>query len=229
MFISGYVPNSSIPNDALKEPLFAWCATQQPTISTFLDWCTVAPSDGIYYGSTGIPDWTNSLLVVTLKNGASSDQELYQFKLNPDGISFAPSTPSSPNPRKFFAADQALNGRLRDIAISPDGTKLYLINNGGSATDKITIYTYDTNSGLNGAVVSEFKLELFPNPSHETIQITCSETIVRVELTDLLGHNLFSSDKLLSELSISNLEDGIYICNFKTLSGKVIRKKIVKE
>jgi len=132
-YISSYVPNPAIANDALKEPIITWCSILQPTNPAFLDWCTVAPSDGIYYGSNGIPDWTNSLLVVTLKNCLSTDQEVYQFKLNAAGTGILPSTASDPNPQKFFGADQALNGRLRDITVSPDGTKIYLINNGGNS------------------------------------------------------------------------------------------------
>jgi glucose/arabinose dehydrogenase len=111
-FIANYVPDPNIANDSLVEAFYSWCATTPDTSSNFLDWCTVAPSGGIYYGSNGIPQWTNSLLVVTLKDGFSTDQELFQFKLQPNG-ELEPSLPGDPNPKKFFASDQFINGRLR--------------------------------------------------------------------------------------------------------------------
>ena len=44
--------------------------------------------------------------------------------------------------RDLFGDDQAKNGRLRDIAISPDGLRLYLVNTGGANADKIIEYAW---------------------------------------------------------------------------------------
>lgn len=227
-FVSAYTPYPGIANDALKEPLYAWCSTPQPTISTFLDWCTVAPSDGIYYGSTAIPDWTSSLLVVTLKNGSSSDQQVFRFKMNANGTGLVSSVPSDANPKTYFGADQNLNGRLRDITVSPDGTKVYLINNGGTDRDKITVYTYDATANLPTLSTKEFELELFPNPNDGILTIRCTEQIEWLKIGDLQGREIknFNSNPL--NLNVSELPVGCYLVSVQTLSGKRVFRKLLK-
>ncbi len=227
-FVSSYTPYPGIPNDALKEPLYAWCSTPQPTISTFLDWCTVAPSDGIYYGSTGIPEWTNSLLVVTLKNGAATDQEVYQFKLNINGITLVTSTPSDPNPKKFFSADQNLNGRLRDIAVSPDGKTIYLINNGGADRDKITVYKYDATANIPVNKTKDFELTIFPNPTTDVFNVNCTETISEISIYNVQGCLLKTLYETPVTIHISDLAVGPYFVSVQTVSGKKVVRKLFR-
>ncbi len=93
-------------NDVV-EPIKAWT----PTIAT-------AGLD--YYNSNLIPQWKNSLLLVTLKN-----ERLYQMKLD-DTFSSVAST------NEYFANKY---GRMRDICISPAG-KVYICTSNGS-NDKI--------------------------------------------------------------------------------------------
>ena len=181
-YIQSYVPHPLIANDQLKPAFYAWCAVPQPTNPNSADWCSVAPSDGLYYNSNAIAAWTNSLLVVTLKAGTNTQPQLYQFKLNPDGITLVASTPGEPNPRTFFSADQALNGRLRDIAVSPDGRKIYLINNnfGGTDKDKIIVYTYAPQTTPNQAPVATAG-------SNQTLTLPTSSTRLSGAGTDADG------------------------------------------
>ncbi len=81
-------------NDSnVVEPIFAWT----PTIATA----------GIeYYDNPAIPEWRNSLLLVTLK-----EQDLRQLKLSPDGRQIVSEA--------IFFNNQW--GRLRDLCVSPDG------------------------------------------------------------------------------------------------------------
>ena len=163
-YVENYEPNELIKRDSLVEPIYSWGAESLPS-GGFLTWPTVAPSDGIYYGYNTIPEWENSLLVVTLKNGSSTDQELFQFKLNEDGTALAESTEENPNPKKFFGEDQDLNGRLRDVAISEDGKKLFLIPNNWGEKSPIIVYTYQdqaTSSKTNESLKLELNIQ--PNP-----------------------------------------------------------------
>lgn len=73
-----------------------------------------------YYNHDRIPQWKNSLLMVTLKNSS-----LRQLKLSADGRSV-----SSVN--TYFKNDW---GRLRDICVSPDG-RVYISTSNGN-DDKI--------------------------------------------------------------------------------------------
>nr|WP_294859059.1 PQQ-dependent sugar dehydrogenase [uncultured Fluviicola sp.] len=226
-YIANYIPNSSIPNDHLVEPIYSICAVQTPSSNTGNTWCTVAPSDGIYYNSTAIPAWTNSILMVTLKKGDSTDMELYQFKLNAQGI-IEPSTPQHPNPRKYFTQDQFSNGRLRDIAISPDGRKIYLINNGGatSATDKITVYTYVDTTGL-----TPFEFKIYPNPSNEAVSVQLPENkpaLIRIFDAKGAKINEFSSQSDFVTLDIVDLKAGLYWLSYESETLKRI-ERFVKE
>jgi len=89
------------------EPIKAWT----PTIAT----CGLD-----YYNSDLIPQWKNSLLLVTLKNA-----RLYQMKLD-DSFSSISIT------NEYFVNKY---GRMRDLCISPEG-KVYICTSNGS-NDKI--------------------------------------------------------------------------------------------
>jgi glucose/arabinose dehydrogenase len=227
-FILNYVPDSTIAGDALRAAFYSWCATAQSSDTEYLNWCTVAPSDGIYYGSTGIPQWTNSLLVVTLKNGLTTDNEVYRFKLNENGSLMA-STGSDPNPVKFFGSDQALNGRLRDIAVSPDGTKIYLVNNNTPMTHdsiRITVYTYNS-TGIRE--IASPKVNIHPNPANTVLMVSCSDEIAGTEVYNLLGEQVISEKGNVAQLNVSGLNSGFYIVRFTMASGAVVTEKFARQ
>jgi hypothetical protein len=229
-FISNYTPNPNIANDMLKPAFYSWCATDsQSTDTEYLNWCTVAPSDGLYYGSTGIPEWTNSLLVVTLKNGLTTDNEVYRFKLNPDG-SIAASTGGNPNPMKFFGSDQALNGRLRDIAVSPDGKKIFLVNNNSTTTHdpiRLTVYSYNDQTGIAGAAFPT--VNLHPNPANTSLNVSCNEDIASIDIYNLVGERVFTNYTPTGSLDISGLGNGMYMVRIYTDSGLTVHKTFVKQ
>jgi len=77
----------------VKEPLIAWTPT-------------IAPAGLAYYNSTAIPQWRNSLLLVTLKG-----QSLRVLKLNGQGTAVT-------EEKIYFEREF---GRLRDVCVSPDG------------------------------------------------------------------------------------------------------------
>ncbi len=83
------------------------------------DWKAVAPSSLDIYTSSAIPGWRNSLLVTSLKEG-----KLIRLKLNETGNVVQPDT------LDYFKAPV----RYRDLAISPDGKKIYLITDSSSVS-----------------------------------------------------------------------------------------------
>lgn len=209
-YVANYVSHPQIADDSLVEPFYAWCNTPD-TSSVWTNWCTVAPSGGEYYGSTGIPQWTNSLLVVTLKDGVTTDKEVYQFQLQSNG-ELVPSTAQNPNPKRFFAADQDINGRLRDIAVSNDGQTVYLINNGGGTDDKITVYQYDTTSSLNQHD-SPLNIQLFPNPANDLLSInglTEYSGLQTIQISSVLGQSIPVEFDSQYNINISGLENGVH-------------------
>ena len=228
-FIADYTPHPMIEGDRLVEAFYSFCAQPQPSSDEYLEWCTPAPSDGIYYGSTGIPEWTNSLLVVSLKNGTVTDNEVHVLKLTPDGRGLLPSTSDNPNPETFFGEDQGKNGRLRDIAYSPDGKKIFLINNfGGDGVDKITVYT------LNSTATEDIKeadasIQFYPNPASERMMVTSKEGIEQLDVYDLSGKLMLSEKEKVTELNVNDLPEGMYIAKMYTTNGIIASKKFVKQ
>jgi aldose sugar dehydrogenase len=96
----------------VNEPIYAWTPT-------------IAPSGMDFYNSNYIAQWKNSLLLAVLK-----DKRLIQLKLTDDG--------SGVDGIHEFFVNQF--GRLRDIAIAPDG-KVYICTDNGNNSDKIIIIT----------------------------------------------------------------------------------------
>jgi glucose/arabinose dehydrogenase len=74
-----------------------------------------------FYDHNLISQWKRSLLVTTLKN-----RRLMEIKLNESGTAVE-------NVHEWFVSEF---GRLRDVAISPDG-KVYLCTDNGNNQDMI--------------------------------------------------------------------------------------------
>ncbi len=213
-FIQSYIPHPEIQNDSLVEAFYSWCSEVADGSDDNSNWCTVAPSDGTYYCSSAIPEWHNSLLVVTLKDGIGTDREVYQFKLLSDG-SLAPSTVNNPNPKRFFGEDQDLNGRLRDITYSKDGKKIYLINSGGAPTSKITVYT------LKEQKTNEECIEIYPNPSNSFIALkgTNTDEITNIQIISVEGKLIYETSQSDCQIDISTLSAGTYILRTTSNEG----------
>jgi len=75
------------------------------------EWESIAPSGMSSYSKGAIPSWENSLLITSLKQGS-----LIRLKLNKEGNKFL-------ERKDYFKG----NARYRDVAVSPDGKKIYLI------------------------------------------------------------------------------------------------------
>ncbi|MEP7317517.1 MAG: PQQ-dependent sugar dehydrogenase, partial [Panacibacter sp.] len=87
------------------EPIYAWTPT-------------IAPSGLDYYNNNAIGPWKNSLLLAVLK-----DEKLVQLKLNNAGTAITE--------EHDFLTHQF--GRMRDIAIAPDGAVYISTDNGNNA------------------------------------------------------------------------------------------------
>ena len=88
----------------------------------FICWPTIATSSLEAYDSDSIPNWSSSLLVVSLKHG-----QLYRLKLDSSRSRIEEKTES------LFRTQN----RYRDIAIHPDGKTFYLITDSEGLTKAI--------------------------------------------------------------------------------------------
>src|SRR6218665_188860 len=223
-YISSYVPNPAITGDALKEPLYSWCSSPMPTSTVCVDWCAPAPTDGVYYNSAGIPGWGNSLLVVSLKDGTNTDPGVHQFLLDASGTALA-----SPNPTLYFAADKSLNGRLRDIAVSPDGTKIFLINNGQADRDKIIVYSYNAIAGVGKNNGRNAAVRTYPNPVTDRLRLETEQVIESARCYNVLGECVITEKGNVRELNFSGLKSGVYILELSLENGTKTARRVVKE
>ncbi len=217
-YVTNYTPYPGIKNDSLCEPIFAWCATAPPSTSNYLDWCTVAPSDGYYYDKPAIPQLANSLLIVTLKNGQTTNQEMQCLQLSEDGRKIIPTQFNHPNPLAFFEQDQSINGRLRDLTFNTNGDILYLINNGGANRDKITIYTYTKN-----------QLGIYPNPARNLINIDCNEITRELNICTPEGNKILNLQGDIRIVNTASLPPGMYILRVTTSLQNIYTSKFIKE
>ncbi|MBC7388306.1 MAG: PQQ-dependent sugar dehydrogenase [Opitutaceae bacterium] len=227
-YINSYSPNPNILNDRLIAPIYTWCNTTLPTDSNnFPGYCTIAPSDGIFYKSNAISDFTNSLLIVTLKNGETTDQQVFRLKLSYDGKSLAPSTTDNPNPKKLFGSDQALNGRLRDIAISPDGKTIFLINNDFNIPQRIIKYKFESETGIEKDN-SPIDIKIYPNPSSNHISIQCNEAIQNIRILNIFGQTMNIDYSNISDINVSMLNRGYYVVKVKIKNQDFVSNLIIE-
>ena len=83
-----------------------------------VEWKSYAPSGITVYSADVVPGWKNSLLITSLKTG-----KLLRLKLNKDG---------SVKPKIFeYVPSRA---RYRDVAVSRDGSKIYLATDSSAIT-----------------------------------------------------------------------------------------------
>ncbi|RYG54240.1 MAG: hypothetical protein EOO01_02080 [Chitinophagaceae bacterium] len=100
------------------------------------EWASLAPSGITSYTSDVIPGWRSSLLVTSLKHG-----KITRLKLNAAGTTVV-------EEEELFAG----KGRYRDITVSDDGTKIYIVTDKSAVTSGPT-EGKGSRQELQGAVI----------------------------------------------------------------------------
>lgn len=208
--------------------------------SNWMRFATIAPSSIDFYhvnSGLGIPGWYPSLLVPTLRKGT-----LYRYKLNLTLDSVI--TDSIP----YFRS----TNRYRDIAISPDGKKIYLITDSigstsgpsGSGTSALTDrgaiieYTF-TGTDLMSKddpqrpdyVEKKYRVSVYPNPATQFITIEFERGLhkpVYYKLTDVSGRLVLEGRTTKDEFNIivGHLPKGVYM--LRLYNGYKIEVKLEK-
>lgn len=182
-----------------SEPIFSLFRATQAEVNTmytndvnntppysnyYLQYPTSAPSGIDYYSSDAIPGWKNSLLVTNLKLA-----NVYRLKLSADGASVVGDT------IPLFSG----LGRFRDLAISPDGSKIYVSADsvgvvkgapGAAVTPpnkgcilEFSFATTGVASGKHGS-----GLQVFPNPAAGSFTVRIpGAASARIELYNAIG------------------------------------------
>lgn len=112
-----------------QDPIWSFNATANLTLKKIAEqlrqggkespeWESIAPSGIAVYQHGAIPSWNNSLLITSLKQGS-----LIRLKLNEEGNKVVERS-------DLFKG----NARYRDVEVSPDGEKIYLITDLSTVT-----------------------------------------------------------------------------------------------
>jgi len=236
-------------NTTTEVPLKTLFTVNQSTITglsgDYLTWPTVAPSSIDFYKGGLIPGWKNSLLVTCLKAG-----RVYRLKLNETGTGLL--NISGSDTSSLFRGE----GRFRDIAISPNGLKIYLacdasgqtsgptgsFNGGGSPPPNagaILEFTYvgvilplnDVPGQTPG--IRPDHVKLYPNPTSGmlTVSIRGNTKPYHIQVYHLSGMLLKEkiTTKTETAVDLSDLSAGIYMVQITNAYGQVIKtEKLVR-
>ncbi len=191
----------------VMEPLVAWTPT-------------IAPSDMIFYENPEFPEFDGKMLMTVLK-----DKRVVAIELNTAGTQVVNQTHYLVN----------LFGRLRDICVGPSN-EIYLATNGpfwsntNPNTHNIVVLRPASTVGITEN--NDSRLELFPNPVSDVLQVTISEGLVgsNARIVDSKG-KLISTQQLTTiktALSTSKLVAGIYFLHIEAQNGSTITKRFTK-
>lgn len=100
-----------------------------------------------------------------------------------------------------------------------------------SGCDSLVHYvlTVDNNcvNGIND--VNSLGFNIYPNPANDVLMISCSEQVETTQIYDMIGQQAKLVNGSVSKLNISNLTAGVYTIQVKTMSGKNLTRKFIKE
>ncbi len=86
--------------------------------------------------------------------------------------------------------------------------------------------------GTNENQFIESKINLYPNPAknkiHLDIDSSIQNEIQKISIYNLLGELVFSSDKYLETISVSNFSSGMYVVKIRSSEFEISRKLIVE-
>ncbi len=139
-----------------------------------------------------------------------------------------------------FTADNGDN--YRSVNMGLDGYKLdilWLRNEWGAfsthASEYVNVVDLDGGASLrlsqdeSAEVTSSPQISIYPNPASSKIVVSASEKISSVELCDLTGKVVLrvNPDALIVEISVADLNNGLYICKTITANGESAMKRLM--
>ncbi len=209
-------------------------------------WPTVAPSGLDFYGNSNIanqiPNWKNSLLITTLREG-----RIIRLKLNSTGTAVVGS------PVEYF---KGTTNRFRDIALNPDGVTIYVATDSGYVTSGPTTGVPPSSMPAYAGTILEFKFtggtlavgsdpvnpatnrsdfKIFPNPVKDLLFIQGKRNVskpISYELFDITGKLISTGVKISTDFTIDmhSFETGIYILKmYNGADVNIVTTKIIKQ
>ena len=213
--VMGYCDDASettfCEENNVKEPIAAWTPT-------------LAVAGTGFYHQDAIPEWTNSLLMTTLK-----ESELVQLKLSADGSEVV-------EEQVWF--DEWF-GRLRDVAVAPDGRVFVAVSNRDGrgdprpGDDRIVEFSPSEATDNAPTPAEGNSLQVYPNPFTDALRVEVAGGMTggKLSLYDskgrLVKRQLANSPAIM--LNTRNLSPGIYLLVMQKDNKRISRKVVLKK
>jgi glucose/arabinose dehydrogenase len=191
------------------EPIYSWTPT-------------IAVSGMEYYNHPMFPQWGNALAMASLK-----DESLYILKLN----------------NSFDAVVNAIRidtldiGRIRDVAVSPQGSIFLSTSNSpsngtGGKVDKIVELVDTSYVPVNVQMDAAGKLSVYPNPARDEIRISLKGQSISgmvYAIFNTMGQEVRKGIMQTGTISVNTLAPGLYQLSLSDERGQIYKAKILKE
>ena len=207
----------------------------------YLSWPTVAPSSIDLYSANKIPGWENSLLIPCLKAG-----KVFRVRLDAAGTGLA-TLGHGLDTASYFRGQ----GRFRDVAISPDGLKIFVacdasgqtsgptggFNNGGAAPPNAgailefaytgTVLPIREPSVVQPQLV-EKHIRIFPNPVEDWMMVSVTLDAPRpftIQIFTATGERVRELKTRASEtrVNMADVQPGLYFIQIRNAAGQLLK------
>jgi WD40 repeat protein len=124
----------------------------------------------------------------------------------------------------FGVAD---SGAVNAVAWSPNGNKIVT----GNSLSDVVLWNIPTVLGIiNYSIGNKLDLTIFPNPAKDFLylKIPANLKIEKIEITDLTGRIVFSSNQNETMISINHLPSGCYFLSIQTQENKKAIQSFIK-
>ncbi|QHI36333.1 hypothetical protein IMCC3317_16950 [Kordia antarctica] len=96
-----------------------------------------------------------------------------------------------------------------------------------------TTETYERNTAitLSRNTIEASRFKLYPNPTKDFIRIDSedNQVIKTVKIVDIQGRTVFTTNQHTENISVSNLQKGMYFMTLETEAGQSATKKFIKQ
>ena len=106
-------------------------------------------------------------------------------------------------------------------------SQVYSDTNWANKKDDTASYSEDCDNTLNINEKFAITVQIYPNPTKSTLNISVLNQLQKVEIYSLLGKKVFVSTS--NTVNIAHLPIGMYLAKITTKNGKTALKKIIKD
>lgn len=93
-----------------------------------------------------------------------------------------------------------------------------------------TVYdTWGLTTGINNGTETSLDATVYPNPFGNFIEISATEQIERIEITNLLGNTLLTTSATSERINTSDLSPGVYLVYLYGENGKKSVQKLIRQ